>query len=195
MVLNNICHLNPEVMLRLSYLCSPDVLPVRWLLQVLLLKKYLPELPLSLQEVWPFQMLRCFCFVDFVVDLGIQCLWNESCSDSLNLMRTCFFLLKVPVKKPAPMLRSELPVSALLSKHRFRKVFRLFRHLRSRYRLLRLYRSRSQDLLSSCVLAGLAGFTNCPGTKLFGISFASSSAFAMAPFIPLAPSVSTISAP
>ena len=29
MVLNNICHLNPEVMLRSSYLCSPDVLQVR----------------------------------------------------------------------------------------------------------------------------------------------------------------------
>ena len=43
--------------------------------------------------------------------------------------------------------------------------------------------------------AGLAGFTNCPGIKLFGISIASSSAFAIAPFIPLAPSVRTTSAP
>ena len=43
--------------------------------------------------------------------------------------------------------------------------------------------------------AGLAGFTNCPGMKLPGISAASSSAFAMAPFIPFAPSVRTISAP
>ena len=42
---------------------------------------------------------------------------------------------------------------------------------------------------------GFAGFTNCPGTKLFGISLASSSAFAMAPFMPFAPSLSTSSAP
>ena len=44
-------------------------------------------------------------------------------------------------------------------------------------------------------IAGFAGFTNCPGMKLPGISFASSSAFAMAPFMPLAPSVRTSSAP
>ena len=43
--------------------------------------------------------------------------------------------------------------------------------------------------------AGLAGFTNWPGMKLCGISFASSSALAMAPFMPLAPSVRTTSAP
>ena len=44
-------------------------------------------------------------------------------------------------------------------------------------------------------IAGFAGFTNCPGIKLFGISLLNSSAFAIAPFIPLVPSVSTISAP
>ena len=43
--------------------------------------------------------------------------------------------------------------------------------------------------------AGFAGFSNCPGIKLFSISFASSSAFAIAPFIPFVPSVSTSSAP
>ena len=43
--------------------------------------------------------------------------------------------------------------------------------------------------------AGFAGFTNCPGMKLPGISFASSRAFSIAPFIPFAPSVSTSSAP
>ena len=43
--------------------------------------------------------------------------------------------------------------------------------------------------------AGFAGFTNCPGMKLLGISLESSSAFAIAPFIPLAPSVRTSSAP
>ncbi len=43
--------------------------------------------------------------------------------------------------------------------------------------------------------AGLAGFTNCPGMKPPGISFASSSAFSMAPFMPPAPSVRTSSAP
>ena len=43
--------------------------------------------------------------------------------------------------------------------------------------------------------AGFAGFTNCPGMKLFGISSASSLALAMAPFIPLVPSVRTSSAP
>ena len=43
--------------------------------------------------------------------------------------------------------------------------------------------------------AGLAGLTNWPAIKLPGISFASSSALAMAPFIPLPPSVSTSSAP
>ena len=37
--------------------------------------------------------------------------------------------------------------------------------------------------------------TNWPATKLLGISLASSSALAMAPFMPLAPSVSTSSAP
>ena len=42
---------------------------------------------------------------------------------------------------------------------------------------------------------GLARFTNCPGIKLPGIWAASSSAFAIAPFMPLAPSVSTSSAP
>ena len=43
--------------------------------------------------------------------------------------------------------------------------------------------------------SGFAGFTNCPGIKLSGISFASSSAFSIAPFIPFAPSVRTNSAP
>ena len=43
--------------------------------------------------------------------------------------------------------------------------------------------------------AGLAGFTNCPATKALGSSLASSLALAMAPDIPLAPSVSTSWAP
>ena len=43
--------------------------------------------------------------------------------------------------------------------------------------------------------AGFAGFTNWPKITAPGISFASSSAFAIAPFIPLAPSVKTSSAP
>ena len=43
--------------------------------------------------------------------------------------------------------------------------------------------------------AGLAGLTNWPGMKLLGVSLASSSALAMAPFMPLAPSVRTSSAP
>ena len=42
---------------------------------------------------------------------------------------------------------------------------------------------------------GLAALTNWPGTKLPGISWDSSSALAMAPFMPLEPSVSTSSAP
>ena len=42
---------------------------------------------------------------------------------------------------------------------------------------------------------GFTGFTNCPGMKLSGISFASSSAFSMAPVMPSSPGVSTISAP
>ena len=52
----------------------------------------------------------------------------------------------------------------------------------------------SGPVVSLCTF-GFAGFTNCPGIKLFGISFASSSAFAIAPFIPLLASVRTISAP
>ena len=44
-------------------------------------------------------------------------------------------------------------------------------------------------------VAGFAGFTNWPAMKLFGISFASSSAFSIAPFIPFVPSVRTTSAP
>ena len=52
----------------------------------------------------------------------------------------------------------------------------------------------SGPVVSLCIF-GFAGFANCPGIKLFGISFASSSAFAIAPFIPFAPSVRTISAP
>ena len=52
----------------------------------------------------------------------------------------------------------------------------------------------SGPVVSLCAF-GLAGLTNCPGMKLFGISLANSSALAMAPDIPLAPSVSTISAP
>lgn len=52
----------------------------------------------------------------------------------------------------------------------------------------------SGPVVSRCTF-GLAGFTNCPGIKLFGISLASSSALAIAPFIPFAPSVSTSSAP
>ena len=154
MVLNNIYHLNLGVMLRLSFLCSPDVLPVRWLLQVLLLKKYLPELPLSLQEVWPFQMLRLLLLCRFRrrswYPMSLERIllrFPESYADLL-------FLRKEPVKKLVLELRSELPVSSLLNKHQFRKVFRLFRHLRSRCRLLRLYHSRSQDLLSSYVLPG-----------------------------------------
>ena len=52
----------------------------------------------------------------------------------------------------------------------------------------------SGPVVSRCTF-GLAGFTNWPGIKLFGISLASSSALAIAPFIPFAPSVSTSSAP
>ena len=43
--------------------------------------------------------------------------------------------------------------------------------------------------------AGFAGFVNCPTMNELGISAASSSARAMAPFMPSAPSVSTSSAP
>ena len=42
---------------------------------------------------------------------------------------------------------------------------------------------------------GLAGFTNCPAMKLFGISFDNSSAFSIAPDIPFEPSLSISSAP
>ena len=52
----------------------------------------------------------------------------------------------------------------------------------------------SGPVVALCV-AGFAGFTNCPGIKLPGISFASSSAFAIAPDIPFSPGVRTISAP
>ena len=52
----------------------------------------------------------------------------------------------------------------------------------------------SGPVVAKCA-AGFAGLTNCPGTKLFGISLASSSALAIAPFMPFAPSVSTSSAP
>ena len=43
--------------------------------------------------------------------------------------------------------------------------------------------------------AGLAGLTNCPGMNAPGVAAAISSALAMAPFMPFAPSVSTSSAP
>lgn len=43
--------------------------------------------------------------------------------------------------------------------------------------------------------AGFAGFVNCPGMKLLGVLRASSSALAIAPFMPFAPSVRTSSAP
>ena len=43
--------------------------------------------------------------------------------------------------------------------------------------------------------AGLAGLSNCPRITAPGIDSLSSSAFAIAPFIPLEPSVSTSSAP
>ena len=43
--------------------------------------------------------------------------------------------------------------------------------------------------------AGFAGFTNCPAIKLSGISLARASARSIAPCMPFAPSVSTISAP
>ena len=43
--------------------------------------------------------------------------------------------------------------------------------------------------------SGLERFSNCPGIKLPSVSPASSSAFSIAPFIPLLPSVRTISAP
>ena len=52
----------------------------------------------------------------------------------------------------------------------------------------------SGPVVSKCAL-GLAGFTNWPGTKPPGICLASSSALAIAPFMPLAPSVRTSSAP
>ena len=52
----------------------------------------------------------------------------------------------------------------------------------------------STPVVRSCT-AGLAGFVNCEGMKLFGISAASSFAFSIAPFMPLEPSVSTSSAP
>ena len=52
----------------------------------------------------------------------------------------------------------------------------------------------SGPVVSLCAF-GLDGFTNCQATKQPGISFESSSAFAMAPFIPFVPSVRTISAP
>ena len=43
--------------------------------------------------------------------------------------------------------------------------------------------------------SGLAGFSNCCGTKAPSISWPSSSARAMAPFMPCAPGVRTSSAP
>ncbi len=43
--------------------------------------------------------------------------------------------------------------------------------------------------------SGLAGFSNCCGTKAPSISRLSSSALAIAPFMPAAPGVSTSSAP
>ena len=43
--------------------------------------------------------------------------------------------------------------------------------------------------------SGLAGFSNCCGMKESGVSAASSSALAIAPFMPFAPGVSTSSAP
>ena len=44
-------------------------------------------------------------------------------------------------------------------------------------------------------MAGLAGLTNCCGTNEFGVSAATCSARAIAPFMPSAPGVSTSSAP
>ena len=52
----------------------------------------------------------------------------------------------------------------------------------------------SGPVVSLCIF-GFAGLTNCPGIKLLGVCFESSSAFAMAPFIPFEPSVKTSSAP
>ena len=43
--------------------------------------------------------------------------------------------------------------------------------------------------------AGFAGFVNCEGMKLPGVAATSSLAFAMAPAMPCAPSVSTSFAP
>ena len=52
----------------------------------------------------------------------------------------------------------------------------------------------SGPVVALCTI-GLILLMNCPGMKLLGISAASWFAFSMAPFIPLAPSVSTSSAP
>ncbi len=58
--------------------------------------------------------------------------------------------------------------------------------------------SVSRQISSAVVLrwiSGFAGLENCWGMKLFGICLFSSSALAMAPFMPLAPSVKTSFAP
>ena len=52
----------------------------------------------------------------------------------------------------------------------------------------------SGPVVAKCA-AGLAGFSNCAGMNELGVAAASSSALAMAPFMPRAPSVSTSSAP
>ena len=52
----------------------------------------------------------------------------------------------------------------------------------------------SGPVVSLCT-CGFAGFTNCPRTIEPGMDSLSSSAFAIAPFIPFAPSVNTSSAP
>ncbi len=135
-----------------------------------------------------------FLLDDLVINLGVKCIRNESCSDTLNLMRACFSFGKY--RRSCRLNSYDLNFRVLL--FRYSPVPVSVPPVPTPATKISTFPSVSFQIsgpvVASCA-AGLAGFYKLSRMKLFGISFASSSAFAMAPFIPLAPSVRTISAP
>ena len=130
-----------------------------------------------------------------VVNAGVQYIRHKTCADTLDLVGSC------------GSFGEDRRSSRLYGNHFHIRILRLQILTGSGDRSAGTYTCYEDIYFSVCIVpdlrtggcfmctVGFAGFTNCPGMKLFGISFASSSAFAMAPFIPFAPSVSTSSAP
>lgn len=132
---------------------------------------------------------------DLVVDSGVQRLGHEPGADALNLVGAGAALGEHGGSGRFHGHHLGWPGSAPSDRPRCPKACRRYprrpRECPPRHRCP----PRSPGRWYARAPAGFAGLENCEGMNEFGISAASRSASSMAPFIPLAPSVSTSSAP